>query len=123
MNSRDRIVRPKGSKTSTKRRKRSPSESSESKGSTGDSISSSHGNERKRRYRNHSHDEFKKARPPTFNGEIKNGQEAEAWLLGMRKYFQVQDYSGNMKARVSIFHLSGRESIWWDHLGLVKKIS
>jgi len=26
------------------------------------------------------------------------GQEAEACLLGIKKYFQVQDYSGNMKA-------------------------
>ena len=48
---------------------------------------------------------------PAFNGEIANGQEAEAWLLGMRKYFQVQDYSGNMKARVDIFNLIGRASI------------
>ena len=93
MNSGDQIVRPKGSKSSTRRRKRSPSESSDSKGSTSDSSFSSHMNERKRRYPNHSCDEFKKARPPIFNGEINNGQEAEAWLLGMRKYFQVQDYS------------------------------
>ena len=117
------IVRPEGSKSSTRRRKRSPSESSESKGSTGDSNSSSHGNERKRRYKNHSHDEFNKARPPTSNGEIKNGQEAEAWILGMRKHFQVQDYSRNMKARVSIFNLIGRASIWWDHFGKVKNIN
>ena len=92
----------------------SSSGSSHSEGSTGGSISSSHGNERTRRYQNHSRDEFKKERPPTFNGEIKNGQEAEAWLLGMRKYFQVQDYSGNMKARVAIFNLTGRSSIRWD---------
>ena len=51
------------------------------------------------------------------------GQEAKAWLLGMRKYFQVQDYSGNMKARVAIFNLVGRESIWWEHFMRVKKIN
>ena len=61
----------------------------------------------------HSRDEFKKSKPPTFDGEIKIGQEAEAWILGIKKYFQVQDYSGNMKARVSIFNLNGRASIWW----------
>ena len=115
MNSGDWTVRPEGSKSSTRIRKGSPSQSSESEGPTRDSSSSSHGNERKRRYKNHSRDEFKKAMPPTFNGEINNGQEAEAWLLGMRKYFQVQDYSRNMKARVSIFNLSGREFIWWEH--------
>ena len=70
----------------------SPSESSQSKGSTEDSSSSPHGEKRRRRYRNNSRDEFKKARPTTFNGETNNGQEAEAWVLVMRKYFQVQDY-------------------------------
>ena len=92
MNSGDRTLRPEGSKSSTRRRKISPSESSESKGPTDSSSFSSRGTERKRCYKNHSHGEFKKERPPTFNGEIKNGKEAEAWTLGMRKYFQVQDY-------------------------------
>ena len=75
------------------------------------------------RYWNNSRDEFKKERPPTFNGDVKSGQEAEAWLLRMRKYFQFQDYSVNMKARVSIFNLNGRASIWWEHLRKVKKIN
>ena len=57
-----------------------------------------------------------------FDGELKSGQEAESWLLGMRKYFQVQDYSGNMKAMVAIFNLTGRESIWWEHFREAKKI-
>ena len=115
MNSRDRTVRPKGSKSTTGRRKRSPSGSSDSKGSTGGSCSSPHENKRNMCYQNHSRDEFKKARPPTFISEIKNGQEAESWLLGMRKYFQVQDYLGNMKSRVAIFNLIGIASIWWEH--------
>ena len=41
----------------------------------------------------------------------------------MRKYFQVQDYSGYMKARVAIFNLVGREFIWWEHFKQVKKIN
>ena len=41
----------------------------------------------------------------------------------MRKYFQVQDYSENMKARVVIFNLIGRESIWWEHFRKVKNIN
>ena len=59
-----------------------------------------------------SRDEFKKDKSPMFDGEVKTGQEAEAWLLGIKKYFQVQDYSKNMKASVAIFNLNGRESIW-----------
>ena len=89
MNSGDWTVRVKGSKRNTRRRKRYLSGSSESKGSTSSSISSSHKNEKNGRYQNHSRDEFKKASLPTFNGEIKNGQEAEAWILGMKKYLQV----------------------------------
>ena len=44
---------------------------------------------KRRHHRDHSQDEFKKAKPPTFDGEIKTRQEAEAWLLGIKKYFQV----------------------------------
>jgi hypothetical protein len=54
---------------------------------------------------------------------VKSGEEAEAWLLGMRKYFQVHDYSGNMKARVAIYNLNDRASIWWEDLKNVKKLS
>ena len=89
----------------------------------GDSSSPSHRNKRRRHYKNNSQDEFKKARSPAFYGEVKTGQEAEAWLLGMRKYFQVQDYSENMKARVAIFNLIGRASILWEHHRQVKKVN
>ena len=44
-------------------------------------------------------------------------------ILGMKKYFQVQGYSRNMKERVAIFNMNGRESIWWDHLKKVRKIN
>ena len=78
---------------------------------------------KKKHHRNRSRDELKKAKPPTFDSEVKIGQEAEAWLLGIKKYFQVHDYSGNMKARVAIFNLNGRASIWWEHFKQVKRIS
>jgi hypothetical protein len=32
------------------------------------------------------YEEFKKKNPPTFDGEIKKGEEVEAWLLGLNKY-------------------------------------
>ena len=101
----------------------SSSGSSDFEGSIGDSSSSSHRNKKKRSCQNHAHEEFKKERPLKLNGEINNGQEVESWLLGMRKYFQVQDYSGNMKARVAIFNLTKRESIWWEHFRKVKNIN
>ena len=112
MSSGCRTEKSEGRKSSSKRRKRYSSGSSDSEGSTGGSRFSSHREKRKRHHRNNSHDEFKKERPPTFNGEINTGQEDKDLLIGMKKYFQVQDYSGNMKARVSIFNLKGRASIW-----------
>ena len=123
MNSRDQKIRPEGSRSGAKRRKRTSSGSSDPEGSTEDSSSSSHRSKRKRHYQNHSCDEFKKVIPPTFNGEIRNGQEVEAWILGVRKYFQVQYYSRNMKGRVAVFNLNGRASIWWEYLRKVKKIN
>ena len=41
----------------------------------------------------------------------------------MRKYFQVQYYSINMKERVSIININGRAPKWWDHLREVKRIN
>ena len=71
-------VKLEGSKSSTRRRRRSSSRSPDLEGSTKDSNSSSHGEKRRRHYRNSSWDKFKKVRPPTFNGEIKSGQEDKA---------------------------------------------
>ena len=116
-------ARPEGSKSSTRRRRRTSSGSSDSEESSGDSSFSSHKRKRKRHHRDRTRDEFKKSKPPTFDGEIKTGQEAEAWLLGIKKYFQVYDYSGNMKERVAIFNLNGRASIWWEHFKQVKRIN
>ena len=113
--SRQGTSRLEGSKSSTRRRRMTFSGSFDSKESSGDTILSSHKRKRRRHHRDRSRDEFKKAKPPPFDGEVKTGQDAEAWLLGIRKYFQVQDYLGNMKARVSIFNLNGRTSIWWEH--------
>ena len=123
MRSRRRETKLKGIKRSTRRRIRYYSRSPDLEGSTKDSNSSSHKEKKKRRYRNSSRDEYKKERLPIFNGEINNGQEAKSWILGMRKYFQLHDYLGNMKARVAIFNLTGRTSIWWEHFRQVKKIN
>jgi hypothetical protein len=65
---------------------------------------------------------LRKTKPPTFDGEIKKGEEAEAWLLGLKKYFRVHDYSENLKSQITIFNLNGKASIWWEDLRNVKGI-
>ena len=66
--------------------------------------------------------EFKKIKPPTFNGETEKGEEAESWLSGMNKYFQIYNYSNQLKARMAIYNLSGKADIWWQELKRVKGI-
>ena len=67
-------------------------------------------------------EEFKKAKPPTFDGHIKKGEEAKVCVLDLKKYFIVQDYSNNLKAQIAIFNLNGKASIWWEDLRNVKGI-
>jgi hypothetical protein len=67
-------------------------------------------------------EEFRKAKTPSFDGEIKKGEEAEAWLLGLKKYFRVRDFSENLKARVATFNLNGKASICWEDLKNVKGV-
>jgi hypothetical protein len=70
----------------------------------------------------HNFEEFRKEKPPSFDGEIKKGEEAKAWLLGLKKYFRVRDFSEKLKARVVAFNLNGKASIWWEDLKNVKGI-
>jgi hypothetical protein len=43
--------------------------------------------DRKRKLVDHLEGEFKKIKPTTFDGESRTGEEAEAWLLDIKKYF------------------------------------
>lgn len=58
-------------------------------------------------------DEFKKAKTPTFDGELKKPTDAKAWLIVMKKFFKLHDYTENLKAKIVIYSLKGKEDIWW----------
>jgi hypothetical protein len=75
------------------------SEETNNKESSSSKTSSHSQRRRKKRKHSKSHDpeEFKKSKPPSFDGEIKKGEEVEVWLLGLKKYFKVHDYSENLK--------------------------
>jgi hypothetical protein len=66
--------------------------------------------------------EMNKIKPPTFDGEHKKDEDAETWLLGMRKYFQLHNYSSHAEGRISIYQLKGKASMWWDQLVQVQHI-
>jgi hypothetical protein len=66
--------------------------------------------------------EMNKIKPPTFDGEHKKDEDAKTWLLGMRKYFQLHNYSSHVEGRISIYQLKGKASMWWDQLVQVQHI-
>jgi hypothetical protein len=79
-----------------------------------------------RRYKRSGVDELRgemnKIKPPTFDGDHKKDEDAETWLLGMRKYFQLHNYSSHAEGRIAIYQLKGKASMWWDQLMQVQHI-
>lgn len=59
-------------------------------------------------------DEFKKEKPPTFDADLRNPEDLKPWLLGMNKFFELHEYTENMKARIDIFSLKGKVDILWE---------
>ena len=55
-----------------------------------------------------------------FNGEIEKGEEVEAWLGGMKKCFQIHNYSDELNAKMVIYNLTRKEDIWWKDIKKVK---
>ena len=68
-------------------------------------------------------DDFKKLKPPTFDREMKKSQDAKAWMLGMRKFFKLHDYSENMKGKIATFSLKSKVDIWWEDVKEFKRYS
>ena len=52
---------------------------------------------------------------------MNTGEKSEEWLLGMRKYFRVHNYSSEMKAHLAIYNLNGKADRWWRDLKHTKK--
>ena len=52
-------------------------------------------------------DEFKKVKPPNFDGEVNKSQHEKIWFLGMNNLFKLHDYSKNMKAKMAKFSPKG----------------
>jgi hypothetical protein len=63
-----------------------------------------------------------KIKPPTFDGEHKKDEDVETWLLGMRKHFQLHNYSSYVEGRIAIYQLKGKASMWWDQIVQIQHI-
>lgn len=66
--------------------------------------------------RNNCHRSSRKKMPPTFDGEMKKTQDANAWFLGMNKLFWLHGYSENMEAMIATFSLKEKTYIWWEYV-------
>jgi hypothetical protein len=42
--------------------------------------------------------------------------------MGMRKYFQLNNYSSHAEGRIVIYQLNGKASMWWDQCVKVQHI-
>ena len=63
-----------------------------------------------------------KIKPPTFDREHKKEEDAKTLLLGMKKYFQLQNYSAHEEGRIAMYQLKGKASMWWDQFVQVQHI-
>ena len=79
--------------------------------------------QRKRHENEESHGYLSKIMPLTFDGENRRDLDAESWLLIMRRYFHLYQYSPNLELTIVIYNLKGKSSIWWDELAQVKRIN
>jgi hypothetical protein len=66
--------------------------------------------------------DMNKIKPLTFDGEHKKEEDAEIWLLGMKKYFQLENYSAHAEGRIAMYQLKGKASMWWDQFVQVQHI-
>ena len=57
-----------------------------------------------------------------FNGEIEKGEEVESWLYGMKNYFQIYNYSEELKAKMAIYNLTGKAYLWCKDINKFKGI-
>jgi hypothetical protein len=58
--------------------------------------------------------ELRKLKPLSFDGEREREDNAEAWLVVLKRYFQLHNYSSNLEAIISTYHLHGNDAMWWD---------
>jgi len=40
----------------------------------------------------------------------------------MKKYFQIYNFSGELKAKMAIYNLIGKADIWWQDVKRVKHV-
>jgi hypothetical protein len=65
-------------------------------------------NQRRRHKLDSLQGDLRKLKPPYFDGQREREDDVEAWLLGIRNYFQLHNYSSNLEAKITTYHLHGK---------------
>ena len=63
--------------------------------------------------------EFKKLKPPMFDGELEVA--VEAWLLTLNDIFNIQ-LDDNLRACLAIFQLSEKVYMWWQEAKSINNV-
>jgi hypothetical protein len=58
--------------------------------------------------------EMNKIKIPTFDGEKMKDEDGETWLLGIRKYFKLHNYSSQAEGIIAIYQLKRKSLMWWE---------
>jgi hypothetical protein len=66
---------------------------------------------------------MRKLKSPSFEGEREREYDVEAWLIGLKRYFQLHNYSSNLEARIATYHLHRKAAMWWDQLKQVEHVN
>jgi hypothetical protein len=67
--------------------------------------------------------ELRNLKPPYFDGKRELEDDAESWLLGIGKYFQLHNYSYNIESIIFAYYLHGKDSMRWYYLNKVEHIN
>ena len=51
-----------------------------------------------------------------FEGEFE--ETTKAWLIDMRKYFHIYDYTDKLKPCLAVYQLRGKAALWWEEIKL-----
>ena len=59
---------------------------------------------------------------PHLMERVRHVRRKRQWILRMKMYFIIHDYSINENSIISIYNINGTTSIWWENLMQVKGI-
>ena len=62
-------------------------------------------------------------RTQAFTLDRESEEAAEAWLINMNKYFLVYEYDHQLNARLAIFQLQAKATLWWEEVKMVKGVT